>query len=371
MAKVMVGLSGGVDSAVSAYLLQRDGHETVAGFMRNWDSATNNDVQGNPHVLDDICPQEVDYQDAQAVANHLAMKLYRVDFIKEYWDYVFTYFLHEYKQGRTPNPDVLCNKFIKFDAFLKFSTHHGYDFIAMGHYAQVRHLEDGTVQLLRGVDGNKDQSYFLSLLTQAQLKRTMFPIGHLTKPEVRAIAAQLNLPVATKKDSTGICFIGERDFKLFLENYIPAQPGDIVDVRNNTVIGHHRGVMYYTIGQRKGLGIGGIKDHEQGSWFVVQKNIDKAILYVSQGDENKWLFHHGCSVKDVNWIAPTHPETMHCTAKFRYRQADIAVTIRFVNDATIEVIGDQPIKSLTPGQMAVFYDGDVCLGGGTIDELRG
>lgn len=371
MSKVMIGLSGGVDSAVSAYLLQQAGYDTVGGFMRNWDSLANNDISGNPHILDDMCPQEVDYYDALAVAQHLGMPLLRVDFIKEYWDYVFSYFLDEYQKGRTPNPDVLCNKFIKFDAFLKFSKTQNCDYIAMGHYAQVRTLPNGEVQLLRGVDHNKDQTYFLSLLNQAQLQKTLFPIGHLTKPQVREIAAQLDLPVAKKKDSTGICFIGERDFKRFLENYIPARPGPVVDIRTNETIGSHRGVMYYTIGQRKGLGIGGIKDHEQGSWFIVKKDIEKAILYVSQGDENQWLYHQGCIVTDVNWISPQRPHTLHCTAKFRYRQADVPVTLVFENNQTVRVIGDNLIKALTPGQMAVFYDHDVCLGGGTIDTLIG
>lgn len=371
MIKVMIGLSGGVDSAVSAHVLQQAGYETVAGFMRNWDSLANNDISGNPHILDPMCPQEVDYYDALAVAEHLNMPLYRVDFIKEYWDHVFTYFLREYQQGRTPNPDVLCNKFIKFDAFLTFAQSKGCDKIAMGHYARVRHLPTGEVQLLRGVDGNKDQSYFLALLSQQQLAHTLFPIGELTKPQVRDIAASLDLPVAKKKDSTGICFIGERDFKRFLENYIPAQPGAVVDIRTNETIGSHRGVMYYTIGQRKGLGIGGIKDHEQGSWFIVKKDIERAILYVSQGDENQWLYHAGCIVKDLNWIAPTHPTTLRCTAKFRYRQADLPVTLVFREDQSVQVIGEAPLKALTPGQMAVFYDGEVCLGGGTIDTLIG
>ena len=231
MAKVIVGLSGGVDSAVAAYLLKKQGHEVIGAFMRNWDSLANNDILGN-NWDGDICPQEVDYLDAKKVADKLGIPLLRVDFIKEYWDYVFTYFIEEYKKGRTPNPDVLCNKYIKFDAFLKFAMSHGAEYIATGHYAR---MENG--QMKKGLDNNKDQTYFLCLLNQAQLDKTMFPIGDLEKKEVRRIAKELDLAVATKKDSTGICFIGERDFRKFLQNYIPAQPGKIIDKNNGDVVG--------------------------------------------------------------------------------------------------------------------------------------
>lgn len=257
MKRVVLGLSGGVDSAVAAYLLKKQGYEVICVFMRNWDSSLNNDILGNPTNDDDVCPQEKDYQDAQAVATHLGLEIRRVDFIKEYWDQVFTYFLEEYAKGRTPNPDILCNKHIKFKAFLDYAKSIDADYIATGHYARVVHTEGEESVMLRGVDNNKDQTYFLCQLNQNQLNNSLFPIGELTKPEVRRIAEELDLPVAHKKDSTGICFIGERDFREFLKNYIPAKSGKMVDIVSKKVIGDHQGIMYYTIGQRKGLGIGG------------------------------------------------------------------------------------------------------------------
>lgn len=258
--RVVLGLSGGVDSAVAAYVLKQQGYEVIGVFMRNWDSSLNNDILGNPTNDDDICPQEKDYNDAKKVAEHLGIELRRVDFIKEYWDHVFTYFLEEYAKGRTPNPDILCNKHIKFKAFLDYAKSIEADYIATGHYARVEHHDGQDSIMLRGIDSNKDQTYFLCQLNQSQLQSSLFPIGNMTKPEVRQLAEDLNLPVAQKKDSTGICFIGERDFREFLKNYIPAKAGKMVDIETSQVVGEHQGIMYYTIGQRKGLGIGGPGD---------------------------------------------------------------------------------------------------------------
>lgn len=364
--RVVVGLSGGVDSAVAAYVLKQQGYEVIAVFMRNWDSQLNNDILGNPTNNDDVCPQEKDYLDAKAVAEHLDIPLKRVDFIKEYWDQVFLYFLEEYTRGRTPNPDILCNKHIKFKAFLDYANTLDADYIATGHYARVEHIKGKDSVMLKGMDDSKDQSYFLCQLNQSQLQRTLFPLGNMEKVEVRKIAKEIDLPVANKKDSTGICFIGERDFKEFLQNYIPAQKGKMIDIETDMVVGEHQGIMYYTIGQRKGLGIGGAGD----AWFVVGKNYDQNILYVSQGDQNQWLLSHGALIHDVNWIPSKKPtDTLLCTAKFRYRQKDNLVHINFINDTTISVVFKHPIKAVTPGQAAVFYDGDICLGGGTIEKV--
>jgi len=364
--KVVLGLSGGVDSAVAAYLLKEQGYEVIAVFMRNWDSTLNNDILGNPTNGDDICPQEQDYNDAKKVADHLGIELRRVDFIKEYWDHVFTYFLEEYAKGRTPNPDILCNKHIKFKAFLDYALSIDADYIATGHYARVQHNEGAESIMLRGVDDNKDQTYFLCQLNQKQLQASLFPIGELTKPEVRKLAEDLNIPVAHKKDSTGICFIGERDFREFLKNYIPAKNGKIVDIETKNIIGEHQGIMYYTIGQRKGLNIGG----KGGPWFVVGKEYDDNILYVASGDQSKWLMSHGCLVTDVNWISHDKPAGEYdCSAKFRYRQKDNDVSLHFIDDTTLYVTFKQPVKSVTPGQAAVFYQGEVCLGGGTIEKV--
>lgn len=367
--KVMIGLSGGVDSAVAAYLLIQQGYEVAGGFMRNWDSQVNNDVLGNPTINDDVCPQEKDYQDAKKVADKLGIPLYRIDFIKEYWDYVFSYFLDEYKKGRTPNPDIFCNKYIKFETFRKFAFDNGFDMIAMGHYAK-KIEKNGVFYLEKSFDRNKDQTYFLSQINYEQLKDCLFPLGDIDKTEVRRIAHELDLVVADKKDSTGVCFIGERNFKQFLNNYLPSKKGDIADVNSHKVVGHHDGVLYYTIGQRKGLGIGGIKGIDPKSWFVVAKDVKNNILYVSQGDDNEYLLSDRALISNINWInMPKPTNSMHVGCKFRYRQQDNFVTLKFIDDDIVELVYDEPIKSVTPGQAAVFYDGDIMLGGGIIDRV--
>ena len=366
--KVIVGLSGGVDSSVAALLLLEQGYEVEGLFMRNWDSAANQDLLGNPDLDQDICPQEQDYLDALAVANKLGIKLHRHDFIEEYWQDVFTYFIEEYKRGRTPNPDILCNKYIKFKAFLQVALELGADYIAMGHYARVEHRENETV-LLRGLDGNKDQTYFLCQLTEEQLSKTLFPIGHLQKKEVREIALKHDLVTAKKKDSTGICFIGERNFRQFLSNYIPAKPGEMRTF-DQEVIGTHYGLMYYTIGQRKGLGIGGNEKFGNDPWFVVGKDLENNILYVGQGINHPALYSDSCIVRDVNWISKTKfSTTLSCSAKFRYRQRDHQVTLSWLDETSLMVTFQEPVWAVTPGQAAVFYDGEVCLGGGTCDEI--
>nr|WP_277491622.1 MULTISPECIES: tRNA 2-thiouridine(34) synthase MnmA [unclassified Breznakia] len=363
--KILVGLSGGVDSAVAAYLLKEAGYDVTCAFMRNWDSFANNDISGNPTINNDVCPQEEDYMDAKRVADKLGLELLRVDFVKEYWDYVFQYFLEEYKNGRTPNPDILCNKYIKFDFFLKYALELGFEQVATGHYARVIHNEDESI-LLRGKDANKDQTYFLCQISQEALQKTMFPIGDIEKPEVRRIAKELDLDIATKKDSTGICFIGERNFRDFLTNYLPAKNGEIINIDTNEVIGEHIGVLYYTIGQRKGLGIGG----EGGPWFVVGKDVEKNELYVCSKENNPLLFSNSCIVSNVNWFTNKGIEdSFSCTAKFRYRQKDNEVKVYIRDKNMVEVVFDMPISSVTPGQEAVFYDGDVCLGGGVIEEV--
>ncbi|MBR0138567.1 MAG: tRNA 2-thiouridine(34) synthase MnmA [Erysipelotrichaceae bacterium] len=362
MHKVLVGLSGGVDSAVAAYLLKQQGYDVAAAFMRNWDSAANNDFLGNPTVDDEVCPQEKDYQDAQKVAEKLGIELYRIDFIKEYWDEVFMQFLSEYRKGRTPNPDILCNKYIKFDAFFNFAREKGFEKVATGHYARVAE-EDGIHYLLKGIDTNKDQSYFLSQIKRDVLKDTLFPVGDIDKPEVRRIAAELDLPVAEKKDSTGICFIGERNFKEFLQNYLPAKDGGIIDIETGEVKGTHIGVLYYTLGQRKGLGIGG----DQGRWFVAGKNVEKNELYVANSHSTTWLNSDSCLVSGINWLADvTLP--FEGNAKFRYRQKDNPVIIEPYDEENVLVRYPQQVASVTPGQQAVFYDGDRCLGGGVIEK---
>ncbi|WP_342255556.1 tRNA 2-thiouridine(34) synthase MnmA [Spiroplasma endosymbiont of Poecilobothrus nobilitatus] len=367
MKKVVVGLSGGVDSSVSLYLLQQAGYDVEGLFMRNWDSQLNNDILGNKAINNVICPQELDYNDAVNVSKTLQIPLHRVDFIKEYWEYVFKHFINEYQKGRTPNPDILCNKYIKFDYFLNYAINNYHaDFIAMGHYAQVQFNEElQEYQLLQGIDRDKDQTYFLSQLNQGQLSKTFFPLGNLTKKEVREIASAQNLITANKKDSTGICFIGERDFKNFLQNYIPNQNGNIVDIETKEVVGGHNGVMYYTIGQRRGLNLVGMSQ----PYFVAGKNVENNILYVAKSSEEKWLYSTSCIIADVNWINTLREKEFNCTAKFRYRQKDIPVKVTVLIDNKCLVQFATKVKAITPGQAAVFYDDEVCLGGGVINDV--
>ena len=364
MEKILVGLSGGVDSAIAAYLLMKQGYDVSCCFMRNWDALTNQDILGNPTIQNEVCPQEEDYQDALAVANQLGLPLLRVDFIKEYWEEVFQVFLQEYRRGRTPNPDILCNKHIKFHSFLEYAQKNGFSKIATGHYARIVE-ENGRYYLARGRDDSKDQSYFLAQIDSSCLSKCLFPLGELEKSEVRELALELGLLIAEKKDSTGICFIGERNFKEFLNNYLPAKKGNIIDIDTNGVVGKHSGVLYYTLGQRKGLGIGGVK----GPWFVVGKNIEKSELYVTCIEDHNTLFSDSCSLIDINWLMEPVRASLECTAKFRYRQKDEKVTLVYQENGAYTIRYHRNIASVTPGQQVVFYQGDVVIGGATIDDV--
>ena len=354
MRTVVVGMSGGVDSAVSAYLLKKDGYNVIGLFMRNWDSSINGE---DYHNEGDICPQEVDYNDAKKVCDMLKIPLYRVDFIKEYWDYVFKYFLDELKKGRTPNPDMLCNKYIKFDLFKKEALKYGADYVATGHYAKTK---DG--KLYRAKDQNKDQTYFLADIKKGVLDNVLFPVGDLTKEEVREIAVKENLAVARKKDSTGICFIGERNFQKFIHNYLKENPGDIIDVKTKEVVGRHTGLMNYTIGQRRNVGISGnLEKH-----FVCGKDVKNNILYVTFGDE-EYLYSDECILENVNFISDERPTK--CTIKFRYRSEDVPAELVYLDDNNVLVKYRGRAKSVTPGQAGVIYLGDECLGCGFIKEV--
>ncbi|MFC7372750.1 tRNA 2-thiouridine(34) synthase MnmA [Fictibacillus iocasae] len=352
--RVVIGMSGGVDSSVAALLLKQAGYDVIGIFMKNWDDT---DEFG-------VCTATEDYNDVIAVCNQIGIPYYAVNFEKEYWDKVFTYFLEEYKAGRTPNPDVMCNKEIKFKAFLDHALALGADFVATGHYARAA-FNGEEVQMLRGVDTNKDQTYFLNQLSQEQMARVMFPIGELTKPELRRIAQEAGLATASKKDSTGICFIGERDFKEFLSNYLPAKPGEMQTLEGE-VKGKHDGLMYYTIGQRHGLGIGGSGD----PWFVVGKNLEQNVLYVEQGFHHDALYSESLTAVKPSWVSGKEvPSEFKCTAKFRYRQPDMGVTVKVNEEKTLTVVFDEPQRAITPGQAVVFYNGDICLGGATIDTV--
>jgi len=357
MKKVVIGISGGVDSSVAALLLKQQGYEVIGLFMRNWDSTINNDYLGNPNLNENICPQEQDYNDELEVCKKLDIPLHRIDFVKEYWDNVFTYFLDELKKGRTPNPDVMCNKYIKFDLFFKKAKELGADYIATGHYAKI---VDG--QLHKAFDKNKDQSYFLAYVNKDIFKDVLFPLQDLTKPEIRKIAEDNHLITAKKKDSTGICFIGERNFTKFLENYLPNIPGKIINIETNEVVGEHIGLMYYTLGQRRGLNLGGFKEKS----YVAKKDLDNNILYIATGDENKYLYSKEAIIEDFNFLTDTH--ITECSCKFRYRQNDIRCTVEYLENNKIKVKYDGA-KAVTPGQFCVLYDGDLCLGGGIIEKV--
>ena len=358
MSKVVIGMSGGVDSSVAAYLLQKEGYEVIGLFMRNWDSLVNNDITGNPDLNENICPQEQDYNDALAVCNKLNIQLHRIDFVKEYWDYVFKYFLDELEKGRTPNPDIMCNKYIKFDLFVKEAKRLGAEYVATGHYARIIGNK-----LCRAVDLNKDQTYFLAQVKLEQLKNVLFPIGGLTKPEVRAIALEMGLDTAEKKDSTGICFIGERNYQKFVSNYLKPNPGKTINIANNEIVGEHQGLMNYTIGQRRNVGLSGHPEKH----FVVGKNVKDNLLYVAFGDDSEYLYSDACLIDNINFISPWNPP--FCTAKFRYRGPDVEVILEYLENDEILVRYPSKVKAVTPGQACVLYLGEQCLGSGIIKEI--
>ena len=356
--KVICGMSGGVDSSVSAFILQQQGYQVEGLFMKNWEEDDDTDY----------CTAAADLADAQAVCDKLGIKLHKINFAAEYWDNVFEHFLNEYKAGRTPNPDILCNKEIKFKAFLEYAAEDlGANYIATGHYVRRRGADDNA-QLLRGLDTNKDQSYFLYTLSSKQVGQSLFPVGDIEKPIVRAIAEDLGLITAKKKDSTGICFIGERKFKDFLARYLPAQPGNIRTVEGD-IIGRHDGLMYHTLGQRKGLGIGGVKGASEEAWYVVEKDLVNNELIVAQGHDHSALLSSGLIAQQLHWVdrQPIR-EPLRCTVKTRYRQTDVPCTIEPIDDESIKVIFDEPQIAVTPGQSAVFYLDEVCLGGGIIEQ---
>ena len=360
--RVVVGLSGGVDSAVTAWLLKQQGHEVIGIFMKNWEDDDDSA----------FCSSNIDFVDAAAVADVIGIEIEHVNFAADYKDRVFAEFLREYDAGRTPNPDVLCNAEIKFKAFLDHAMRLGAEKIATGHYARVRETAHGSFELLKGLDPLKDQSYFLHRLTQAQLARTLFPVGELPKTEVRRIAAEAGLPNAKKKDSTGICFIGERPFREFLNRYLSHQPGPIIDERGRR-IGDHLGLSFYTLGQRQGLGIGGVKEKgaargagDHAPWFVARKDLARNALVAVQGHDHPWLQSPALVFDDASWVAGTAPADGTLAAKTRYRQADAACRLADQGGGRFALAFDSPQWAVTPGQSAVLYQGEVCLGGGVI-----
>ncbi len=359
--RVIVGMSGGVDSSVAAYLLQQQGFQVEGLFMKNWEEDDGTEY----------CTAKEDLADAQSVCEKLGIQLHTANFSAEYWDNVFEHFLAEYQAGRTPNPDVLCNREIKFKAFLEYARNLGADLIATGHYVQRRDL-DGSTWLCKGKDSGKDQSYFLCEVSETCLRQSLFPVGALNKSEVRRVAAELGLSTHDKKDSTGICFIGERKFKDFLETYLPAQPGDI-ETAEGEKLGRHAGLMFYTLGQRQGLGIGGIKDRPEAPWYVVGKDLKQNILIVSQGNENKELYSTELLADQPAWINAETPQLpLRCTAKIRYRQQDQACTVLPADESgAVRVQFDAPQRAVTPGQYVVFYQDQRCLGGAIIDAYGG
>jgi len=352
---IMVAMSGGVDSSVSALLLRAQGKPIAGMFMKNWEE---DDRLG-------VCAAAEDVADAQAVADVIGIPLHRRNFASEYWDYVFEEFLAEYRAGRTPNPDILCNREIKFKTFLEHAVDLGAEYIATGHYVRTD-CRDGVHRLLRGLDPNKDQSYFLYTIGQEQLARTLFPVGEILKPEVRSLAEQAALPVHDKKDSTGICFIGERNFKEFLSEYIPPCPGEIRTI-DETLIAEHSGLMYYTLGQRQGLGIGGLRGFSDEAWYVLHKDQESNILYAGQGHDHPWLFSRTLRADQLSWVAGTAPVAgTKLTAKVRYRQADQDCSVIEIDENELLLEFEQEQRAVTAGQSVVLYDGENCLGGGII-----
>ena len=356
--KVIVGMSGGVDSSVAALLLIEQGYQVEGLFMKNWDEDDGSEY----------CTAIADLADAQQVCDKLGITLHTANFAADYWDNVFEHFLEEYRAGRTPNPDILCNREIKFKVFLDYAQILGADYIATGHYTRVDNAT-GHARLLKGLDNNKDQSYFLHAVEERAFAKSLFPVGELDKPEVRAIADKHGFVTSDKKDSTGICFIGERRFKDFLEQYIPAQPG-VMETPEGVPMGEHQGLMFYTIGQRQGLGIGGVKDSGDAPWYTLDKDLDRNVLIVGQGSEHPLLFNDHLAASGINWIndQPSAAEPLHCMAKTRYRQPDQGCSVQVDTQGSCVVSFNEPQRAVTPGQSVVFYQGDCCLGGGVIER---